>query len=94
MAKVKRIEIKTANDYNDVCNDLLTDWIEDFTERKGLTRPFTEENRYDFDCELGWMYTQKGMKLYESACSKLAKLGEKYFDENELDIKSSAVLFP
>jgi len=72
---------------------LLTDYVENFTEIEGLTREFTDEDFYDFECELQFMYTQKGMELYYRACSKLAKLGEKYFDENELDIKSSAVLF-
>ncbi len=94
--KRERIKINDVEDYNSICDDLLTEWIEDFTERKGLTRDPEEDDYYAFDLpkdELMWMYTQKGMKLYYSACSKLKKLGEKYFDSG-LDIKSSAVLFP
>ena len=93
--KQKRIEIKTAYDYNDVVNDLLTDWLDDFTLRTGLTREPTTEDYDDFETEnIGFMYTQKGMELYDRACSKLFKLGLKYFDERDLDIKSSGVLFP
>jgi hypothetical protein len=96
MAKVKRIEIKTAYNFNDVCDDLLTDWLDDFTSRKGLTREPNEEDFNDFGGEdiVSFMYTKKGMQLYEKACSKLLKLGLKYFNESDLDIKSSGVLHP
>ena len=96
MTKVKRIEIKTADNYNDVCDDLLTDWMETFLNKEGLTREPKQEDFNNFGGEdvVGWMYTQKGMKLYDRACSKLLNLGLKYFDKCELDIKSSGVLFP
>ena len=90
----KRIEIKSADDFNDIANDILTEWLEDFTERDGLTRKPTDEDYPDFDFEVEFMYTQKGMKLYDRACKRIFNLGLKYFDENELNIKSCAVLFP
>lgn len=94
--KKTRIPINTADDFNDVCDDLLTDWLDDFVNKEGLTREPNEEDFDDFggDDVVVWMYTQKGMKLYDRACSKLFKLGLKYFNECDLDIKSSGVLFP
>jgi len=94
--KQKRIEIKTADDYNNVVDDLLTDWLDNFANKEGLTREPNEEDFDDFggDDVVSWIYTQKGMELYDRACSKLFKLGLKYFDERDLDIKSSGVLFP
>jgi hypothetical protein len=97
MKKQYRQEIKTVDDFNDVVSDLLDDWLEDFPFKYGLTREPEHEDYEDFGGdEIGFMYTQKGMKLYWSAVSKLKKLGEKLFpeDEHNLNIKARGMLFP
>lgn len=98
-----RIKIDDANAYNLVCEDILNDWIEDFTERDGLTREPTDDDRENFGCMceyveectcIGFMYTQKGMAMYDRAINRMKKIGMKYFDESELEIAASHMIFP
>ena len=89
--------IKTVFDFNDVVTDMLDNFIEGFISSKGLTREPTEEDYDDFGHnEIGWMYTQKGMALYNRACKRYTNLGEKLFPNNihDLDIKAMGMLFP
>jgi hypothetical protein len=97
MKKQYRQEIKTVDDYNDVVSDILDCWLEDFVLREGLTREPDEEDYNSFGGdEIGFMYTQNGMKLYWSAVSKLKKLGQKMFpeDEHNVNVKANGMLFP
>ena len=62
--KANRIEIKNADDYNAVCEDILDEWLDDLMNKKGMTRPPTEEDYYAFEMgedELSFMYTQQAM---------------------------------
>jgi len=98
-----RIDINDADAFNMVCEDILNDWIEDFPDREGLTREPTFEDREDFgcmcesaeDCDcIGFMYSQAGMILYYRAIDKLKALGMKYFEESDLEISASNMIFP
>jgi hypothetical protein len=56
-----------------------------------LTREPDEDDLNSFGGdEIGFMYTQEGMKLYWSAVSKFKKLGQRLFPEEEhnIDIKA------
>lgn len=90
------IEINEPSDFELVADDILTDWLEGFTIEKGLIREVDEDDTEHFGGEdiVGFMYTQKGMKLYNRACERLKILGLKYFPNEEFDIRSSAVIFP
>ncbi|MDB0602320.1 hypothetical protein PL373_14455 [Tenacibaculum maritimum] len=90
----KRIEIKTASDYNCICDDILNEYCESFTGIDGLTRFPDQDDIDSFGEEIGWIYTQKGMALYDRAVLRLKNLGLKYFDESELEIEASGMLFP
>ena len=72
-------------------------WIwQGFVDRDGygLVRPATDEDKEEFDCCISFVFTQRGEKLYQSACKKLYNLGKKYFPDYDLDIKSSAIMCP
>ena len=73
------IQIKTESDWEDVASDVLDDFLFDFPDRSGLTREPTEDDLYDFDGAVRFMYTQKGMNLYYRAVERLDKLGNKLF---------------
>ena len=90
----KRIDIKSASDYNCICDDILNEYCESFTEIEGLTRWPDDDDIEEFGEDIGWIYTSKGMMLYERACNRLKDLGLKYFDESELEIQASGMLFP
>ncbi len=87
--------MKTSVDFEYVADDVLTEWLEGFTVEKGLIRVPTDNDIEEFggECIVGFVYTNKGMNLYERACKRLKKLGEKYFPEDEIEIKSSAVIY-
>jgi hypothetical protein len=90
-----RGEIKGIGDYIDICDDILSEYLETFTIKKGLCREPVDEDRENFEgIDLSRMYTQEGMKLYYSACEKLHKLGEKHFPDETFEISSSAMLMP
>lgn len=90
-----RPEINTVHDFNDHVAEILDDWLLDFPNIEGLTR---EPDNDDYDAfghtDLGWVYTQRGMALYDSACSKLTRLGEKLFpdDAHDLDVKAYGMM--
>lgn len=88
----KRIEIKTVENYQDVVNDMLTDFLEGFTKEQGLIRDPNQDDLDNFDgVDVSFIYTQKGMKLYETACRRYSELGEKIFNE-PIECCSSAIL--
>lgn len=92
-----RIEIKTVDDYNEVASDIVTDYLEDFTSRKGLTRDpnIDDFNSFGHD-QIDFMYTYIGVKLYDNACRKLTNLGKKLFPDESEDIcvESDSMLSP
>lgn len=88
-----RIKIKCAQDYNDICCDMIDDFLETFTRQNKLIRDYDEEFDTQFELgEVSFVYTQRGMNLYESYCSRLFDLGSKYFDESEMDIESKTMI--
>lgn len=90
----KCMPIKTAEDYEDVCYEVLDNYLEDFRERKGLTREPNQDDLYDFDGCVDFMYTQKGMRLYDSAIRHLTRLGNKIFPGERFNLRCSLMIFP
>ena len=87
-----RTEIKDAQDYNDVCTDMLDAWLDDFNER-GLLRPVSNQDLNEgIDDDIQFMYTDKAMFMYDRYCKRLFKLGMKYFNEFDLEIQSYNVI--
>ena len=88
------IIIKTVEDFEDVCFDILDDYLVDFPLIDGLTRTPNEDDLYDFDGAVGFMYTQKGMALYDSAIKHLSRLGHKIFPGENFNFRCSKMIFP
>lgn len=89
----KRIEIKSVATYQDVVNDILTEFIESFHKKEGLTREPNQDDYEDFEHDdISWVYTQKGMRLYKTACRRYSELGEKIFNK-PIECYSSAILW-
>lgn len=96
-AKRLDIAMKSVDEFNDVAMEIADNFIWDFTERKGLTRPPDDDDFYDFGhTDIQWMYTQKGMKLYDRLCERLAKIGRSMFPDEaqNINVKASTMLFP
>ena len=91
---VRMLEIKEALNYNDICDEILSEYCESFEKIEGLTRFADKSDIEEFGEDIGWIYTLKGMALYDRACNRLHALGLKHFDESELEIKASGMLFP
>ena len=88
------ISIKTPYDWELVASDVIDEFLEDFTDRKGLTRPAEYEDQIDFDGSVSFMYTQKGMKLYDRMVERLDKLGNKIFPGQKFSYSPSNIQFP
>lgn len=88
------IEINTVQDWNDVASEVIDVFLDDFPKRKGLTREPEQEDLYDFDWCIGFMYTQKGMMLYDRMVERLNKLGNKLFPNESFNYTPTNIKFP
>jgi hypothetical protein len=89
----KRIKINSVQDFNDIASDMFHEFLEDFTQRQGLTREWDEDDPFDED-EVSWMYTQKGMRLIVTYIRRMKDLGEKYFDIEKIRVESALFIEP
>ena len=90
-----RMTINNAQDFSDVCGDMIDEFVETFRNIKGLTREPDEDDFDMFDgIEIQWMYTQRAMRLIDTYIKRCCKVGEKYWDDFELDIKCSNIIMP
>ena len=90
----QRIELKDQYDLNDLMSDMFDEFLQDFQEREGLTRSFDDDDYQDFEMELAFMYTQKGMALIERYRKRMFKVFSKYWNELDFDIRSSLYVTP
>lgn len=91
MPKLRRQEIKDVHDYCDVCEDILNEYLDSFLgDPKLITTP-TDSDIEEIGKNIGFIYTQKAMSLYDRACERLNKLGESKYPERhfDLDIRAS-----
>ena len=92
--KRQRIELKDQYDLNDLMSDMFDEFLQDFQEHEGLTRSFDDDDYQDFEMELAFMYTQKGMALIERYRKRMFKVFSKYWNELDFDIRSSLYVTP
>ena len=88
------ITINDALDWELVASDVLDSFLEDFPVRKGLTRKPDSEDLYDIDGAISFMYTQKGMQLYDRMVNRLNVLGNKLFPDATFHYSPSNIIFP
>ena len=83
-----KILIEDVGDFNEVASDMFTKFLsEGFTEERGLIRPVTEDDDLE-DEYIPFIYTYKGIKLADRMIDRLYKVGQKYFEPFDIDIKS------
>lgn len=92
--KRQRIELKDQYDLNDLMSDMFDEFLQDFQEREGLTRSFDDDDYQDFEMELAFMYTQKGMVLIERYRKRMFKIFSKYWNELDFDMRSGLYVTP
>ena len=92
--KRQRIELKDQYDLNDLMSDMFDEFLQDFQEHERLTRSFDDDDYQDFEMELAFMYTQKGMALIERYRKRMFKVFSKYWNELDFDIRSSLYVTP
>ena len=72
-----------------VIGERIQEWIDKcLTFENGCKREWNEDDSFE-EGEVGWMFTQKGQRLYSSYVSKAQRLIEKkYPDEEYEDLES------
>lgn len=88
------IEIKEPSDWDLIGSDILDDFLCDFPSCKGLTRKPSYDEDGSFADEVGYIYTQKGMHLYERMVSRLDKLGNKIFPGASFSYSTHYMIMP
>lgn len=94
MRFINSIEINEPSDWNLVASDVIDNFLEDFSKREGLTRPAEYEDTIDFDGCVTFIYTEKGMKLYNRMVERLNKLGNSIFPDETFDYSPTNIRFP
>ena len=92
---MNRIPIDSVEDFEMVCDDMLSDFLDSFREEQGLLRMATQdemdemEYRFDDDENPPLVYTDKAEKLYKRYRNRLQKIADREW--GDADIKSSQV---
>lgn len=87
-----------ASEFEVIAGEKIQKWIDNnFSIENGLQREPDEEDFIRFGhCDVSWMFTQRGNRLYSSYVSKVTRLAKKLFpDEPYWDFDSHAgVIYP
>lgn len=90
-----RIEINDSLDFEMVCSDILDEWVSDFHERDGFLRPTTGDDAMNCGIdpeESPFVLTEMASDMYDRACRRLRKLGEKHFPNDIPLIRASKII--
>ena len=82
--------IKNSDDFNDVASNMLSEFLSNITTY-GI---YTEEavgdmSLTEYEENIDWYYTQKGMRLIERWHKRMEVIYQKYFDDNDFNLKST-----
>lgn len=81
-------KIENVDDFNDYASEMWTAFLETFTVENGLIRPITENDDF-VDPEWEFIYTNRGMKLAEDMKGRLVDVGNKHFQDEDIQIEST-----
>lgn len=85
----------TASDYEVIAGEKIQNWVDNYLAfNDEFTRDQNEEDQ--FDGELGWVFNQRGQRLFSSYLSKVEKLGYKLFpNEVSFEIEQhTGIIYP
>lgn len=85
-------KIVEADDFNEYCEFLLDDFCCGLEGDERYTRPLNDEEKELYSAEYPtttFMYKNRGSEIVERYISRLFKVGIRYFDEFDLQIKTS-----
>jgi hypothetical protein len=72
-------------EFTEIVGERIQEWIEiSLTFKNGCKREWHEDDSFEKD-EVGWMFTQKGQRLYSSYVSKAQKIIEKKYPNEEYE---------
>ena len=83
-------------EYTERVGERIQEWIdEELTFDNGCKREWDEDDGFEKD-DVGWMFSQKGQRLYESYVRRAQKLIEKKFPNEEYeDLENyTGVIYP
>ena len=85
-----KIDIIDADDFQCVITDIFEAFLESFTYENKLIRPVTENDDLDFDGgeNITYMYSHRGHVLAERMLNRLYTIGNKYFPDEDFEIRS------
>jgi hypothetical protein len=84
--------IKDSEDFEDCAIEILERFLSGFSKENGLIRDLTEDDPFDEYDGVSFMYTYKGERLAERMESRLYRLGQHYFPNDDLDLRTSMLI--
>lgn len=95
MKTTKLKSIENIDDFESRVEEMMNDFLFSMVGEQGLTR---EPNEEDFDAfghnEIGWMYTQRSMKLYHDMCRRITRVAEQHFPNQAFEIRTCYMMEP
>lgn len=82
-----RINIETYEDLLDIMTDMFDEFLFDFDEIEGLTRPIDEDDEVD-PSEVSFLYTYRGQGLADRYKERLQKIFHKHFPHDDFELSS------
>lgn len=89
--------IKNPSEFEDVCDDILNEFMDSLTLDSPYIREVDEQDMEEWDmdeCTLSFIFTTKGMRLMERYISRLQKLGERLYPEDNIEVQCSGIITP
>lgn len=80
------IPIKTAEDFECVADDMISEFMQELNG-SNFIKDIEEVDGYKT------AFTDRAIRLYDSYCSKLKRIGERLFPDDVIRIKSSYIVW-
>lgn len=77
-----------VGEFNDYASDMVDDYCRELEGREGMKKDMDEDEKWACE-DNGWafMWSDKASKLINAEIDRLTKIGQKYFDEFDVEVK-------
>lgn len=79
-------QIETADDYQEYAIFMFEEFLETFTRENGLIRDVREDDNVSESTV--FLYTTRGNKLADRMKTRLERVGEEHFPEDDIEIST------
>lgn len=94
MNLLEKRKIEDVYDFEECASEIFERFLTGFTKENGLIRDLYEDDPFDEEDGICFMYTNKGTRLARRMLDRLHKIGEYYFPGERIKISSYLFVEP